>query len=145
VDESRAQWEDGLVTIGMWLAAALIAITMLVFCVSGAVAHMHDRPDLDRWFGDLASGKGLCCSFIDGSVVAESDWDTVEAFETSGVSGAKPSCHPHFRVLLKGEWVVVPDAAVITEPNKYGSTLVWPYTDSDGKSNIKCFIMGAGG
>jgi len=31
----------------------------------------------------------------------------------------------HYRVRLEGEWVMVPDDAVITEPNRAGRTMVW--------------------
>ena len=33
----------------------------------------------------------------------------------------------HYRVRLNGEWIVVPDNAVVTEPNKFGPAVVWPY------------------
>lgn len=40
------------------------------------------------------------------------------------------------------EWVDVPDDSVITEPNKVGHALVWPYR-RDGKLNqIRCFMPG---
>ena len=32
----------------------------------------------------------------------------------------------HYRVRIEGEWVDVPDEAVITEPNRVGRTMVWP-------------------
>jgi hypothetical protein len=32
----------------------------------------------------------------------------------------------HYRVRLDGEWVDVPDEAVITEPNRVGRTIAWP-------------------
>ena len=60
---------------------------------------------LKAWFDKLASGKGLCCSFADGVSVEDVDWDT------QGSS---------YRVRINGQWVVVPDAAVVTEPNKSG-------------------------
>jgi hypothetical protein len=34
-----------------------------------------DSP-LHDWFEHLASGKGLCCSFADGYVVEDADWQT---------------------------------------------------------------------
>jgi hypothetical protein len=30
-------------------------------------------------------------------------------------------------VRLDGEWIVVPDNAVVIEPNKFGPAVVWPY------------------
>jgi hypothetical protein len=38
----------------------------------------------------------------------------------------------------------VPDAAVVTEPNRFGPAVVWPYQDRDGTTRIRCFIPGAG-
>ena len=57
------------------------------------------------------------------------DWDTQEG---------------HYRVRIQGEWIVVPDAAVVTEPNRFGPAVVWPYNDRYGNTRIRCFIPGAG-
>ena len=67
-----------------------------------------DSP-LKPWFDRLASGKGLCCSFADGVAVQDVDWDTQDG---------------HYRVRIYGQWIVVPDAAVVTEPNRFGPTVV---------------------
>ena len=77
----------------------------------------------------LASGKGLCCSFADGFSVQDVDWDTQEG---------------HYRVRIYGQWFVVPDAAVVTEPNRFGPAVVWPYNDRYGNTQIRCFMPGAG-
>ena len=87
-----------------------------------------DSP-LKSWFDQLASGKGLCCSFADGFSVDNVDWDTQDG---------------HYRVRLHGEWIVVPDNAVVTEPNKFGAPVVWPYMGPDGQTQIRCFLPGAG-
>jgi hypothetical protein len=90
-------------------------------------------PALHQWFDQLASGKGLCCSFVDGSKVEDVNWDTQR-----NVGGV------HYRVRLNGQWLDVPDAAVVKEPNKLGPAVVWPYTDPFGDVQIRCFIPGAG-
>src|SRR5262252_5614384 len=41
-----------------------------------------------------------------------------------------------------GEWFVVPDAAVVTEPNRFGPAVVWPYNDRYGNTQIRCFMPG---
>jgi hypothetical protein len=87
-----------------------------------------DSP-LKPWFDRLASGKGLCCSFADGFSVQDVDWDTQDG---------------HYRVRVHGQWVVVPDSAVVTEPNRFGPAVVWPYRDNDGATQIRCFMAGAG-
>ncbi len=84
---------------------------------------------LKPWFDQLASKKGLCCSFADGVKVEDVDWDTRDG---------------QYRVRLDGQWVVVPDSALITEPNKFGPAVVWPYRDAEGTTQIRCFIPGAG-
>jgi hypothetical protein len=47
-------------------------------------------------------------------------------------------------VLLHGEWINVPNSAVVTEPNRYGPAVVWPYMDTDGNIHIRCFLPGSG-
>jgi hypothetical protein len=85
-----------------------------------------DSP-LKAWFDQLASGKGRCCSIADGEAVADADWDSKDG---------------HYRVRLSGEWIDVPDDAVITEPNRAGRTMVWPLDQADGVG-IRCFMPGS--
>jgi hypothetical protein len=47
-------------------------------------------------------------------------------------------------VLIYGQWFVVPDAAVVTEPNRFGPAVVWPYNDRYGNTQIRCLMPGAG-
>jgi hypothetical protein len=115
------------------IGAAIIFAAALLFVLAG---HAFSRDDgryanepLHAWFDQLASGKGLCCSFADGVKVEDVDWDTKDG---------------HYRVRLNGEWIVVPDNALITEPNKFGPAVVWPYLDAEGTTQIRCFIPGAG-
>ena len=77
-----------------------------------------------------SSSNGNCCSFADGLSISDVDWDTKDG---------------HYRVLLHGEWINVPNSAVVTEPNRYGPAVVWPYMDTDGNIYIRCFLPGAGG
>ena len=55
---------------------------------------------LKNWFDNLTSSNGKCCFFADGFSVSDVDWDTEEG---------------HYRVLLHGEWVNVPNSSVVTE------------------------------
>jgi len=85
---------------------------------------------LKPWFDSLASEKGLCCSFADGVSVKGVDWDTQNG---------------HYRVRIDGQWMAVPDAAVVTAPNRFGPAVVWPYFDPDDRQmKIRCFLPGAG-
>jgi hypothetical protein len=94
-----------------------------------------DSP-LKAWFDQLKSGKGLCCSLTDGFPMRDADWDNHDG---------------HYRVRIPREpdstdmiWVDVPDEALVTEPNKFGRTMVWPvYTiGADPPVWIRCFMPG---
>jgi hypothetical protein len=114
-------------------ALAGVALCMSAFVPSTLLAHDDGRfanSPLKAWFDQLASGKGLCCSFADGVSVQDVDWDTTQ--------------DGRYRVRLNGQWIVVPDAAVVTEPNRFGPAVVWPYQDMNGATQIRCFLPGAG-
>ena len=114
------------------IVLAFVPLAMLVAIPGHVSAHDDGKfanSALKPWFDQLASGKGLCCSFADGVSVENVDWDTQNG---------------KYRVRLKGQWVMVPDSAVVTEPNKFGPAVVWPYQDADGVTQIRCFLPGAG-
>jgi hypothetical protein len=110
---------------------ARFCILVLVLTSSFAFARDIDgrfaNSPLKPWFDHLASGKGLCCSMADGATVADPDWDTKEG---------------HYRVRLEGMWVDVPDDAVITVPNLFGRTMVWPVDQGGDLPLIRCFMPG---
>lgn len=117
----------------LWHAALVAGAALIAGSIQGSL-YAHDNgqfaaSNLKPWFDKLASGKGLCCSFADGFKIDDVDWDT------QGGS---------YRVRIKGQWIVVPDNAVVTEPNKYGPAVVWPYQDAAGVTQIRCFIPGSG-
>ena len=112
------------------LAALACCLTTLVS--SQLVARDDGRfanSPLKEWFDSLASRNGLCCAFADGVSVQDVDWDMEEG---------------HYRVRIQGQWLVVPDAAVVTEPNRFGPAVVWPDIDRYGNTQIRCFMPGAG-
>src|SRR5262249_55262334 len=92
----------------------LINLPALALCPTTLVSNQLNARDdgrfanspLKPWFDRLASGNGLCCSFADGFSVQDVDWGTPAG---------------HYRVRIYGQWLVVPDAAVVTEPNRFGS------------------------
>jgi hypothetical protein len=108
---------------------ALCMIAMVPNRLSARDDGQFANSPLKPWFDKLASGKGLCCSFADGVRVEDVDWDTQDG---------------RYRVRLNGQWIIVPDTALVTEPNKYGPAVVWPYQDTDGATQIRCFLPGAG-
>jgi hypothetical protein len=114
----------------------LTAFGLMALCMFASAAGVSARDDgryanspLKPWFDQLASKKGLCCSFADGVKVENVDWDSQDG---------------RYRVRLEGQWVMVPESALITEPNRFGPAVVWPYRDSDGTTQIRCFMPGAG-
>jgi hypothetical protein len=115
----------------------LISSAVIIVWIAGPVpSPLYARDDgrftnspLKEWFDRLASRNGLCCAFADGVSVQDVDWDSQEG---------------HYRVRIYGEWFVVPDAAVVTEPNRFGPAVVWPYNDRYGNTQIRCFMPGAG-
>ena len=112
----------------LWVAVALIGTAAVLG--ENAVARDDGRyagSPLKPWFDSLRSGKGPCCSDADGSAVADVDWESRDG---------------HYRVRLEGEWIDVPDDAVITEPNRAGRTMVWPVKGTLGIS-IRCFLPGS--
>lgn len=112
----------------------LAALAVIAAVLVGARGHAADDgrfadSPLKGWFDKLASGKGLCCSFADGQSIADPDWGTHDG---------------HYWVILDGVRYAVPPDAVVTEPNRYGQAVVWPYHDGNGEVRIRCFIAGAG-
>jgi hypothetical protein len=114
------------------LATILIAALAFSDAYPRDQTGQHANSTLKGWFDKLSSGNGLCCSDADGNVVLDADWDT-----------ANPMRDGHYRVRIDGEWVDVPDRAVITAPNLFGRTMVWP-TWSGGVVSVRCFLPGPG-
>jgi hypothetical protein len=108
-------------------AALLLAMASQIVQARDRGQFANTNPDIKAWFDRLASRKGPCCSDADGSAVSDVDW------ETSG---------GHYRVRLEGEWIDVPEEAVITEPNRVGRTMVWPIRGYLGLT-IRCFMPGS--
>jgi len=111
-------------------------LLILVLLLTPAAARDDGRyaqSPLKGWFDGLRSGKGPCCSDADGYAVSDPDWEMRDG---------------KYRVRIDGNWIDVPDDAVITEPNRAGKTMVWPlytYTGGEPKTlyGIRCFMPGA--
>jgi hypothetical protein len=114
---------------GWWaLLIASLILLALALSINPIRAHDHARPGLDGWYSDLKSGKGPCCDGpgVDALHLADVDWESKDG---------------RYRVRIEGEWVDVPDDAVLKEANRDGRTLVWPWW-KDGKRAVRCFITG---
>ena len=86
-------------------------------------------PDTKAWVRGLKDKLGVgCCDTADG-YPAEAEWDTAA---------------DKYKVRIEGRWHVVPDRALITEPNRLGYAVVWYFKYEDGDVLIRCFIPGGG-
>jgi hypothetical protein len=118
------------------LGVLLIAMAILFLASSKASARDLDGryagSKLHDWFEGLSSQIGRCCSELDGSAVADPDWN---------MQGN------HYRVRIAGHWLDVPDEAMITVPNLSGRAMVWAYIWDDPKEEptIRCFMAGPTG
>jgi hypothetical protein len=123
---------DAVVTTLDRLTMAVVILCITLFVPNHSFARDDGRfanSPLKEWFDRLASKNGLCCAFADGVSVQDVDWNSQEG---------------NYRVRIYGQWFVVPDAAVVTEPNRFGPAVVWPYNDRYGNTQIRCFMPGAG-
>jgi hypothetical protein len=109
------------------LANIMIRACLVDSVIARDIDGRYANSPLKSWFEQLASSEGRCCSVADGETVADPDWDSNDG---------------NYRVRLDGEWVDVPDDAVITEPNRAGRTMVWPLNRADGLG-IRCFMPGS--
>jgi hypothetical protein len=121
-------------TVGRGRAPLRMVCAALLMALASPSGHARDRgqfgnstPEMRAWFEGLRSGKGPCCSDADGSAVSDVDWETREG---------------HYRVRIDGQWIEVPDDAVITEPNRIGRAMVWPIHGYLGLT-IRCFMPGS--
>jgi hypothetical protein len=121
------EWKHRLV-VGIFFCAALSLAVFPAFARD--LDGKHADSPLKQWFDNLASRRGPCCSVADGQSVQDVDWDTKDG---------------KYRVRLDGQWIEVPPDALVTVPNKFGLAVVWPYEDYESRTQIRCFIPGAGG
>jgi hypothetical protein len=85
--------------------------------------HPANPPEISDWLRSLKNNRGMsCCDWADGMRLEDPDWE----WNGSG-----------YRVRINGDWVVVPDDAVLPGPNKLGIAIVWRFN-----GHITCFIPG---
>lgn len=109
--------------------SALVALAVLLSAAGSQAGddgrYRNVRPDIEAWIESLTDKQGIpCCATADGGVP--------DAWEMG----------PHrYRVKIHGEWLDVPDAAVIRTTNRLGHAIVW--IDSDGETmGVRCFLPG---
>jgi hypothetical protein len=127
--------------IGNMLLAGLVALGMLalLFLAVKASAHDHEHPELNGWFRSLESGRGPCCDGSDAMHLADPDWESHD-----GHYRVRLPVNPNITYDLEqnGEWVDVPDEAVVKGPNRDGRALVWPMYQN-GEPAVRCFMPGS--
>lgn len=112
--------------------AIAVMLGWLLWILFAGLAHAHDpkRPELDGWFNGLQSAaSGLCCNRTEARELDDSDWDTKDN---------------HYRVRLNGNWLDVPERAVVKERNLVGRALVWVHFGYTPQRvlTIRCFLPG---
>ncbi|WLB49244.1 hypothetical protein QIH93_15120 [Bradyrhizobium ottawaense] len=110
----------------IFITASVISLVFFVTALVGvARAHDHNHPNLDGWFKSLHSkGGAWCCN---GDDAEEAEWDT---------AGGK------YRVKIDGQWIDIPDEAIVEGPNRVGGARVWSM-HQDGKPAVRCFLPGS--
>lgn len=115
-------------TIRRFLVVVFI-VAAAMFAWRAAHAHDHARPELDDWFLGLTSkAKAPCCDGSEATRLDDVDWETRDG---------------HYRVRLEGEWIDVPDSAIVEGPNRAGPTMVWPYRSNGHLNKVRCFLPGS--
>ncbi len=103
----------------------LVVLLILIFARDDG---RYAQSPLKEWFGGLKSNEGaLCCSGADGTALEDPDWKSKDG---------------HYQVRIDGQWMTVPDGAVVTEPNRFGRAMVWPLKGYMG-TTIRCFMPGS--
>ncbi|MFB9269054.1 hypothetical protein ACFFWD_39090 [Bradyrhizobium erythrophlei] len=126
-DGTLARRRAGLATASLRIGLAALLSVAAQLAQARDLDGRYANSPLKQWFDSLRSGKGPCCSDADGTAVSDVDWESKDG---------------HYRVRLDGQWIDVPDEAVITEPNRAGRTMVWPIRGYMGIT-IRCFLPGS--
>jgi hypothetical protein len=118
-----------------WRTPLNFAFAVVLLGLASQLGHARDHgqfgnanPDLRARFNALKSGKGRA---VPTPTAARSATPIGRAATTTT------------RVRIDGEWVNVPDEAVITEPIRVGRTTVWPIRDGVDGLYIRCFMPGS--
>lgn len=125
------------------LIGACLAALLLLLGIHFAHAHDHERPELTPWFKQLKSGKGMCCDGSDALHLRDVDWEVKgEHYRVRIPKNGADMAKAAMGEQVESDWVDVPKDAVIDEPNRDGSTLVWPLYGYMGAS-VRCFMPGS--
>lgn len=109
-------------------------IALLTLSLAGLAAAASARdygqysdvsPAIRSWINSLTGYQGLrCCAMADG--IEPDDWEMQKG---------------HYRVKVYGEWLNVPNTAVVRSANRLGRAVVW-IDDGEGDLWVRCFLPG---
>lgn len=124
-----------------WVA---LAVAVILAAVTSRPAHpryagaepVQYSPEILDWIKGLQSSqqRSACCDLADG--------DFTQQDLRPGADG-----RTHFFATVEGEWVEIPDGALVREPNRIGRPIVWysRWMGLNGKpvTFVRCFLPGA--
>ncbi|MCP1741692.1 hypothetical protein [Bradyrhizobium japonicum] len=125
--------------LGVVGALLLICILLMVSTIGNArnFDGRYSETPLKPWFDKLRSALGPCCSDADGYAIADADWESRDGRFRVRIPRSNEEADKNILI-----WVDVPDAALITVPNRAGRTMVWPIWGYQEPS-IRCFMPGS--
>ena len=105
--------------------ALALACTAVLATDNGQYANVD--PAIRAWFKSVKAKSGIpCCDISDGHTTT---------WRSKGAT---------YEVPIDGEWVEVPEEAVIWEAgNPVGEAVIW-YVRYDGRLHIRCFVPAGG-
>lgn len=126
------------------LVGWVIVVAVVILAALGRPAHpryvgaepIQFSQEIQDWIKGLRSGqqRSPCCDLSDG--------DFTQQDLRVGADG-----RTHFFATVEGEWVEVPDDAIVREPNRIGRPIVWVtrWMGLEGKpvTFVRCFLPGA--
>jgi hypothetical protein len=134
--------------LGPLLAVGLLVMFLLMAPFAAIATWRPEYAQLSdqerQWFRtQRVPGKGYtCCSEADGAQAQEDI--SGEHYRVRFTARRHPSIDMTQFVEEDSGWMDVPDEAVIREPNKHGSPVVWYYWKAGATLTIRCYAPGPG-
>jgi hypothetical protein len=142
----------------------IIFVCFMVYAFGRDLDGRYANSFLKPWFDSLKDKTGGgCCADSDGAIIKDVDWSVQgegqQCQRTPAISFSEydVAYDGRYCVRYKNAWWLVPDRAVIEEPNRFHQPIIWPICRSpshvsgadacnDDESSllfIRCFIPSA--